>query len=370
MKILYGVNGEGRGHATRSQVVIDELLDRHDVRVATSGAAFDYLQDKLPRVKEVFGPSFALQDGEIRRWATVRQNVRNAGRGLPESGKVWIESVREWKPDVVITDFEPLTGVYSRFTRTPMIGVDNIHMVDRCVHDAEIVAGATADYRIARGVTSAMVPGAVEYFVLTFFDAPLAYQGTTLIPPILRPEVVAAKPESGDHLVVYSSGDPRLVEALKATGMRCVVYGMRAGDDGTPEQDGLIEHRAPSVEGFLDDLRTARAVVTGGGFSLLSEAVYLGKPVLAIPLKGQFEQLMNARYLERNRYGVCALAPTEEALTDFAGRLEEFEEAVAGYEQRGNEVALSAVEERAMRAAEENRRELASDRRAARRIVP
>ena len=34
MRILYGVNGEGMGHATRSQVVIDDLLERHDVRVA------------------------------------------------------------------------------------------------------------------------------------------------------------------------------------------------------------------------------------------------------------------------------------------------------------------------------------------------
>ena len=47
-------------------------------------------------------------------------------------------------------------------------------------------------------------------------------------------------------------------------------------------------------------------MVTGGGFSLLSEAVYLGKPVLSIPLRGQFEQLMNARYLERDGYGICA----------------------------------------------------------------
>ena len=63
MKILYGVNGEGMGHATRSQVVIDELLDAHDVRVAASGAAFDYLQDSCRGSKEVFGPSFALEDG-------------------------------------------------------------------------------------------------------------------------------------------------------------------------------------------------------------------------------------------------------------------------------------------------------------------
>ena len=40
MRVLYGVNGEGMGHATRSRVVIDDLLERHDVRVMASQAAF------------------------------------------------------------------------------------------------------------------------------------------------------------------------------------------------------------------------------------------------------------------------------------------------------------------------------------------
>ncbi len=87
--------------------------------------------------------------------------------------------------------------------------------------------------------------------------------------------------------------------------MPCHVYGMRDGDDvGTT--DGCIEYRPRSVDGFLDDLVGCAGVVTGGGFSLLSEAVYLHKPVLSVPLAGQFEQLMNARYLEREGYGKCA----------------------------------------------------------------
>ena len=83
MRVLYGVNGEGMGHATRSRVVIEELLERHDVRVVASGAAFRYLSERLPRVDEVFGPSFAMQEGEIHRWQTVVQNVRNARRDCP-----------------------------------------------------------------------------------------------------------------------------------------------------------------------------------------------------------------------------------------------------------------------------------------------
>ncbi|MCL4259129.1 MAG: hypothetical protein KJZ52_00755, partial [Anaerolineales bacterium] len=56
--------------------------------------------------------------------------------------------------------------------------------------------------------------------------------------------------------------------------------------------DGNLEFKPRSEEGFVEDLRTARGVVAGGGFSLMSEAVYLGKPMLAMPLLGQFEQTM------------------------------------------------------------------------------
>jgi uncharacterized protein (TIGR00661 family) len=366
LRILYGVNGEGMGHATRSEVVIDSLLARHDVRVVASGAAFRFLVDRLPRVEEIFGPTFALEEGEIRRWATVRQNVRLARHELSDTIRHWVDEVDGWQPDVVISDFEPLAGVYARLTRTPLIAVGNINMLDRCRHDREIIRKDREDFLLARTVAHSMVPGAVEYIVTTYFRPPVARGGTTLVPPIVRPEIVHAHPEPGDHLVVYSSGDEALIEALRSARIRCLVYGMRGGPDAAVT-DGNLELRPRSNEGFIEALRTARGVVAGGGFSLLSEAVYLGKPILSVPLRGQFEQTMNARYTERLGYGVSAPTPTPEIVGDFIERIPEFEEALAGYEQSGNTIALRAIEERAREAAAAAPRELRKARREARR---
>ncbi|HEY7150193.1 MAG TPA: glycosyltransferase family protein [Solirubrobacterales bacterium] len=366
LRILYGVNGEGMGHATRSEVVIHSLLAGHDVRVMASGAAFRFLADRLPRVDEIFGPTFAMEEGEIRRWATVRQNLRLATHELPETVRHWIDEVDDWEPDVVVSDFEPLTGVYARLARTPLIAVGNINMLDRCRHDREIIGEDREDFLLARTVAHSMVPGAVEYIVTTYFRPPVARGGTTLVPPIVRPEIVNARPERGDHLVVYSSGDEALIEALRSARIRCLVYGMRGG----PEEavtDGNLELRPRSNEGFIEALRTARGVVAGGGFSLLSEAVYLGKPILSVPLRGQFEQTMNARYTERLGYGVSAPTPTPELVGDFIERIPEFERALAGYEQSGNSIALQAIEDRALGAAAAAPRALRKERRAARR---
>ena len=345
MKILYGVNGEGMGHATRSQVVIESLLERHEVHVVASGAAFKYLSGVLPDVEEILGAKFVMEDGEIRRWATVRQNLSDVGEGAPKSIRHWIEMTRAWRPDAVVTDFEPLSAIYARVGRAPLIAVDNINMLDRCVHDAEIYDGHREDFTIARAVTRSMVPNAVNYLVTTFFYPKLAKGQTTLVPPILRKAIIDAEPEAGEHLVVYSSGEASALAALRASGIPCRVYGMRGGPaEGTT--DGNLEFKPRSNEGFVEDLRTARGVVAGGGFSLMSESVYLGKPMLAMPLLGQFEQLMNSRYLEREGYGVSSMELTPEVLERFVDGLDGFEERLAGYEQRGNDETLRAVEER------------------------
>ena len=76
----------------------------------------------------------------------------------------------------------------------------------------------------------------------------------------------------------------------------------------------------------------------------MSEAVYLRKPMLALPLAGQFEQEMNARYLERLGFGTAASALDEAALERFLEREPVHEEALAGYEQDSNSEALAAVD--------------------------
>ena len=60
-------------------------------------------------------------DGEIRRWATVRHSVAGAPRELPATVRHWLGVVHEWRPDVVVTDFEPLAGLYARSAHVPLV---------------------------------------------------------------------------------------------------------------------------------------------------------------------------------------------------------------------------------------------------------
>ena len=107
-------------------------------------------------------------------------------------------------------------------------------------------------------------------------------------------------------------------------------------------------------------------MIAGGGFSLISETVFLRKPMMSSPLRGQFEQLMNARYLEREGYGICAPTVDERSLERFLERLDEIHERLEGYDQDGNEEALEVIRQRVADAGSDSRRDRARARRTAR----
>src|SRR6185503_15620960 len=88
-----------------------------------------------------------------------------------------------------------------------------------------------------------------------------------------------------------------------------------------------------------------RAVLAGGGFSLMGEAVQLGKPLLSVPLKGQFEQTLNALYLQKLGYGEYHRELSETAIATFLERAPEYARNVAGHTQLRNTAILAKLDE-------------------------
>jgi uncharacterized protein (TIGR00661 family) len=366
MRILYGVCGEGMGHATRSHVFLDDLVREHEVYVVASGRARDYLAAHFPTVKRIMGFTLAYEDNELRRWETVVQNLRGAATGWPTQLRNYYDVLREFEPDVAVSDFDSFSLLFARRQHVPAITVDNITMLDRCVHDDGIIGNEALSFELARQVARTHSMGAFHYIVPTFFRPALRKRRTTLVAPTLRPAVLAAVPEHGEHLLVYQTaeGSETLVQALRETGLPCRLYGIRRGLEEDVAEGELL-FRPFSETTFLDDLRTARAVIAGGGFTLLSECVYLHKPVLSFPVRGQIEQTLNGRYIERLGYGLCAPDPTADIVNGFLARLDDFHESLAGYSQDGNEEALAAL--RTQLAAARERNEQRAARRKARR---
>src|SRR5262249_38093504 len=130
---------------------------------------------------------------------------------------------------------------------------------------------------------------------------------------------------------------------LERTGLECRIYGLRR-EIKEPVREGKLVYKPFSEAGFIDDLRTARGVVASGGFTLMGESVYLHRPMLAEPVGKQFEQIINARYLEKEGYGLHADEITEDRIREFLARLPEFEKNLARYSQDGNDDLLTKLD--------------------------
>lgn len=345
MKILYGVVGEGMGHATRSRVILDHLVKSHDVHIVVSGRARDYLAKHFENVHNIWGFTIQYEGNSVKKWQTVLQNLKGAVTGWPQNVKKYFELVETFSPDVVVSDFESFSYLFARNHFLPCISVDNMQIVNRCKHEPELVAGYEDIAEATRALIKSKLPGAFHYLVTTFFYPPVRKERTTLVPSILRPDILSARSEPGEHLLVYqtSTTNTALVEALQASGLPARVYGMRR-ELKADLVEGNLTFRPFSEKGFIDDLRTARAVVAGGGYTLMSEAVYLHKPLLSLPVEGQFEQIINALYLQKLGYGMHARSLDGPTLSAFLERVPDCEKALRGYSQVGNTVMLEALD--------------------------
>jgi uncharacterized protein (TIGR00661 family) len=220
------------------------------------------------------------------------------------------------------------------------VSIDNIQAVNRLKHGKAIRKGF--EFEVARVAVKMKVPRAYHYLVSSFFFPRVRKKYTTLVPPILRKEVVAAKREPGDHVVVYQRVIPEkdIVPMLRKIPCDFRVYG--ASKEEAVEN---VRLRPFSGTGFLEDLRTARGVIAGGGFSLMSEAVSLRVPMLAIPIEKQYEQELNARYLKELGYGSWARKLDSGAVAEFLERTPQIQKSLSSYEPKDNRILLACLDE-------------------------
>ena len=347
MKILYGVVGEGMGHATRSAVVLEHLASSgHEIRVVVSGKAHQFLKERFSArenvaLEEIHGLTLRYFGNRLDRAGSLFWNLRNAPKGVKKNVEVYRKVAEEsFRPQLVVSDFESFAALYALRHRIPVVSIDNIQAVNRLKHGKSIRKGF--EFEVARMAVRMKVPRAYHYLVTSFFFPRVRKKYTMLVPPILRQEILEAAREPGGHVVVYQRAIP---EKDLVSMLRKLPYDFRVYGAAKEEDLGNVRLRAFSGAGFLEDLRTAKAVISGGGFSLMSEAVSLRVPMLAIPIEKQYEQELNARYLMELGYGSWTRKISASAISGFLERTSEFEKALASYERRDNRIVLSCLDE-------------------------
>ncbi len=320
-RIIYSVLGNGFGHGTRAHLIGQKLLEAgNDVVFAASLRSLEYLRQYFgDRVKPAFGISFAYRKGKVKNLATIKKNVFQIPSAVRESRELFQKHFKDFEPDVVLTDFEPVIGWWAFVKKVPFISIDNEHLLTVCrlEHKLKHLLPRLTSFF----VTKLSYVGADKYIVLNFFKAPLKTQKACLAPPIVRPIVTQLKTSSSNTIIYYTTtgyGKDRLIRKFnKFPGRQFIIYGFDIS-----EQTGNCIFKKRSTEGFLGDLAASGGVISSAGFSLMSECMYLKKKMLLLPIPGQYEQILNAQYAEKFGLGISSDRLNSAAIKRFLNNLE------------------------------------------------
>ncbi len=320
-RIIYAVAGEGFGHSSRSHIIGKRLIEAgHDVMFAGSNKSYTYLKENFgDRVKEVFGLLFCYKNGRVNPIRTVLKNIAAYPKGFGINRRLYKNCFSKFKPDLVISDFEPFSAWWAIRHRVPFFSIDHQHMLTHC--ELEKAPNQFFARLNAYVITRYYYFWANSYIIINFFKAPTKSRSAVVAPPVVRPEVAAVTPSDGDHIVIYTTAgtnEEKFRQILHSfSPQKFFVYGFNKF-----EEAGNITFKERSTEGFLADVGSSKGVAASAGFSLISECMYLKKKMLLLPLPGQYEQIINAHYVKKLGLGLSRWTIDKQSMSDFLAEIE------------------------------------------------
>ena len=346
-KIFYSVAGEGRGHATRVRTIVEELRQEHDVVLFAPHVAFEFLNDVYHdavdvEVRRIPGLQFCYNGRRVSYFRSIRQSLPYLQQ-LPKLVNSMEQMLKDERPDLIITDFEPSLPRAARRLGLPFLSFDHQHFLTAF----DLSSLPWPLWMKAKSIAMTInlfYTGQRETIISSFFSTPLrpGCENVTSVGVLLRRELQQVRPVDDRHLLVYLRrfAPPRLMQALRQCGREVLIYGL-----GEKPRDGNLYYHEVNETGFLDDLISCHALISNAGNQLVGEALSLRKPVLAIPEEGNFEQSVNSHFLDQTGYGIGrdANSFTDEYLTSFLNRVPEFQERIEPQNLIGNEAALEAI---------------------------
>lgn len=329
-KIVIGICGIGLGHSKRQKVVVDYLLHKeHQLVILAFGESYRLFKDWYPNVPifEVWVPwIYGTNTGlDLIRTAADENNQNNSYIAQSFLAMEKVRAAFHGRPDVVLTDYEPVSAQMSYVFGVPLICLEQ--QSKYLGYQTEDINGFSREQEAAR--LRLFFPHAVARIASSFFpitSQPDREYNVEIVPPILREQVATMDRLGGkseDVLVYFSPYGPApqpIEEVLKLlakfSGMRFTVYTASNAVESVPQKIDAITFKQYHEREFLHVLSTSRAVISTAGHQLISEAVYLGKPVFVLPFS-TYEQQYNAHMVSHFQIGSTAACISYEALGMF-----------------------------------------------------
>jgi uncharacterized protein (TIGR00661 family) len=284
MRIFYGVQGTGNGHITRARVMAKALFKAGiEVDFQFTGRNFDKYFDM-----EVFnghqlrnGLTFSFNKGQVSYLETL----------FASKPITFIKEVKNLdlkKYDLVISDFEPVTSWAAKTQGVSVVGIGHQYAFN---------------HKIPREGADPIAEMVMKYYAPVNIGVGLHWHhfGQPILPPIIEtPE--SSKETLSNKIVVYLPFEDTKDVIKHLSPFKNFEFHIYTAENVTSTVD-FISCKPLSREGFQEDLVDCAGIISNAGFELASEALQMGKKILAKPLHAQMEQISNAAALHQLGYG-------------------------------------------------------------------
>lgn len=279
MKILYAIQGTGNGHISRAREIVPLLQKHGEVELLISGTQAD-VKLSQPVKYQLHGFSFIFgKRGGVNHWETWKS--MNLPRFVRD-----MRSLPLQKYNLILNDFEPVTAWACKWKGVESVGLS---------HQASFQSGKVPRLKSVNWAQLVMKYYAPStHYVGFHFKAYDNFIHT----PVIRSEIRALETQNLGHYTVYlpAVDDLFLLPVLKQ--IPEVHWQVFSKHTRRSYADGNVTVSPVNNEAFNASLASCTGLFTGGGFEGPSEALFLGKKLLVVPMKFQYEQQCNAFALQ------------------------------------------------------------------------
>jgi len=305
MKYLFVVQGEGRGHYTQALSLKNMLENNgHEVVAVMVGTSAkrklpDFFTQKIDaEIIQFQSPNF-LPTPKGKSSSLVGSIIYNLLL-LPVYFASLISIKRTLKvkqADVVINFYELLCGItYGLFNpEPPMISI--AHQYYFLTPNFHYSGNNNFQFRLLNFYSRLTAINALKILALSFRDdSKLQYGNISIVPPLLRKEVINKKTKTGEYIHGYllNSGYAEELRNWSLNNPEQTLHffwDKKGANKTTLLTRSLTMHTLSDCE-FLNYMADSKAYATTAGFESVCEAMYMQKPILMIPT--HIEQECNA----------------------------------------------------------------------------
>ena len=276
MKVLYAIQGTGNGHVSRANEIIPLLQNKCELDILISGTQADVgIIQPVKYNRKGFSFIFGKKGG-IDFYKTIKQfqskRFLNEIKNLP---------VQEY--DLVINDFEPISAWACKIKNVPCIAMSHQYAV---LHPASPKPAKADPFSWMVLKYYAPCKTGVGFHFKSFAE--------NIFTPVIRSEIRNATLTNLGHYTVYlpAYDDDKLVSFFsKFKNVQWQIFSKHTKKTYRLNNCCI---QPVSAAAFTISFTSCAGILCGAGFETPAEALYMGKKLLIVPMKHQYEQHCNA----------------------------------------------------------------------------